>query len=242
MKKINILIIEDNIELTKILKNKIDIKYIANDGKKALEILKDNLNNIDIIILDLILPKKDGIYILKYLKDNNIDIPLILTTSFGNDLMLNKISKYNINYVLLKPYKLEELKKTIEYVYIEDKNINYIPISNNIIKILHELGIPSNIKGYQYLKEGITLSLNNLNLLNKVTKNLYPSIAFKNNTTTASVESAIRHAIEIGWGRGDWNLMDELFGHSIDIEKSKPTNAGFISTVVEYLKLYYKKP
>ena len=111
----------------------------------------------------------------------------------------------------------------------------------SITKILHDLGVPSHIKGYQYIKEGIMLIYENPRMIGGITKELYPEIANKYNTTVSRVERAIRHAIEVSWNRGDWDLMDEIFGHSVDVDKAKPTNSEFIVTVADKLRLEYKK-
>ena len=125
----------------------------------------------------------------------------------------------------------------------ENKNINlfHSGLQMSITKILHDLGVPSHIKGYQYIKEGIMLIYENPRMIGGITKELYPEIANKYNTTVSRVERAIRHAIEVSWNRGDWDLMDEIFGHSVDVDKAKPTNSEFIVTVADKLRLEYKK-
>ena len=121
------------------------------------------------------------------------------------------------------------------------KSINLI--SNNlqisISKMLHELGMPSHIKGYQYIREAISMVYDNPEIVGGITKELYPTLAGKFDTTVSRVERAIRHAIEVSWNRGDWDLMEEIFGHSVDIDKAKPTNSEFIVTVADKLRLEY---
>ena len=107
----------------------------------------------------------------------------------------------------------------------------------SVTKILHELGMPSHIKGYQYIREGIIMIYNNPDIIGGITKELYPDVATKYDTTVSRVERAIRHAIEVSWNRGNWDLMEEVFGHSIDIDKAKPTNSEFIVTVADKLRL-----
>ena len=123
----------------------------------------------------------------------------------------------------------------------KSKSINLI--SNNlqisISKMLHELGMPSHIKGYQYIREAISMVYDNPEIVGGITKELYPTLAGKFDTTVSRVERAIRHAIEVSWNRGDWDLMEEIFGHSVDIDKAKPTNSEFIVTVADKLRLEY---
>ena len=109
----------------------------------------------------------------------------------------------------------------------------------SITKILHELGVPSHIKGYQYIREGIYIIYENPEVIGGITKELYPDIATKFETTVSRVERAIRHAIEVSWNRGNWDLMEEIFGHSVDIDKAKPTNSEFIVTVADKLRLEF---
>ena len=111
----------------------------------------------------------------------------------------------------------------------------------SITNVLHELGVPSHIKGYQYIREGISIIYDKPAVIGGITKELYPAIADKFGTTTSRVERAIRHAIEVSWNRGDWDLMEEIFGHSVDIDKAKPTNSEFIVTIADKLRLENRK-
>ena len=125
----------------------------------------------------------------------------------------------------------------------EGKNIDlhYNNLQISITKILHELGIPSHIKGYQYIREGISIIYERPETIGGITKELYPELATKFSTTVSRVERAIRHAIEVSWNRGNWNLMEEIFGHSVDIDKAKPTNSEFIVTIADKLRLEFHK-
>ena len=125
----------------------------------------------------------------------------------------------------------------------EDKNIDFKhdDLQMSITKILHELGIPSHIKGYQYIREGISIIYERPETIGGITKELYPELANKFDTTVSRVERAIRHAIEVSWNRGNWNLMEEIFGHSVDIDKAKPTNSEFIVTIADKLRLEFHR-
>ena len=219
----------------------------AYSGEEGINLIENKINDYDVIILDLIMPNKDGIYVLEQMKRKNIYKPVIISTSYNSDEMIRRVSEYGVHYFLLKPYELSDLEgRIMESVNKEDKESKNINIYHNnlqisVTKILHELGVPSHIKGYQYIREGIMLIYNNPDMIGGITKELYPEIASKYDTTVSRVERAIRHAIEVSWNRGDWDLMEEIFGHSVDIDKAKPTNSEFIVTVADKLRLEYRK-
>ena len=125
----------------------------------------------------------------------------------------------------------------------DNKSVNLVRnnLQISITKMLHELGMPSHIKGYQYIREGICMIYDNPEMIGGITKELYPDLATKFDTTVSRVERAIRHAIEVSWNRGNWDLMEEVFGHSVDIDKAKPTNSEFIVTIADKLRLEYMK-
>lgn len=253
MEKIRVLMIDDNVELVSMIKEyfnnhaSIQVVLEATDGEEGISLAKREQENYDVIILDLIMPKKDGLSFLEDMKKQNIDKKVIVLTSYNAQDMIRKISELGVNYFILKPFELSELEKRIEDCR---ENNNYsnttIDIYHNnlqisITKILHELGIPSHIKGYQYIREGISILYERPEVIGGITKELYPDIASKFDTTVSRVERAIRHAIEVSWNRGDWDLMEEIFGHSVDIDKAKPTNSEFIVTVADKLRLEFQK-
>ena len=146
---------------------------------------------------------------------------------------------------MLKPFELTDLEeKILEYskndVYSKKTiDLYYSDLQVSITKLLHELGVPSHIKGYTFIREGINLIYNDPSLSSAITKELYPIIAKKYETTSSRVERAIRHAIEVSWNRANWELMDEIFGYSVDIDKAKATNSEFIVTLADKLRLDY---
>ena len=253
MEKTRLLIIDDNKNLVDMIEEFfLDHKFInvslkAYSGEEGIKLIEDRINDYDAIILDLIMPNKDGIYVLEEMKRKNINKPVIISTSYNSDSMIRRVAEYGVQYFLLKPYELSDLENRIielsNMVEKENKNINiyHNNLQISVTKILHELGVPSHIKGYQYIREGILLLYNNPEMIGGITKELYPEIADKFNTTVSRVERAIRHAIEVSWNRGDWDLMEEIFGHSVDIDKAKPTNSEFIVTVADKLRLEYRK-
>lgn len=253
MEKTRLLVIDDNEALVDMIEEYfsshelINIAFKAYTGEEGINLIEKNLNDYDVIILDLIMPKKDGIYVLEEMKKRNIYKPVIISTSYNSDEMIRRVSEYGVHYFLLKPYELSDLENRIlEASNVHEKENKNINIYHNnlqisVTKILHELGVPSHIKGYQYIREGILLIYNNPEIIGGITKELYPEIANKYDTTVSRVERAIRHAIEVSWNRGDWELMEEIFGHSVDIDKAKPTNSEFIVTVADKLRLEYRR-
>lgn len=253
MKEIRVLMIDDNKSLVDMIEEyfseneKIKVVKKAYSGLEGIKVVDKNRDDYDVIILDLIMPNKNGIYVLDEMKKRGISKPVIISTSYNQDEMIRKVSEYGVRYFLLKPYDLTDLESRIlelsNFELKENKNINlfHSGLQMSITKILHDLGVPSHIKGYQYIKEGIMLIYENPSMIGGITKELYPEIANKYNTTVSRVERAIRHAIEVSWNRGDWDLMDEIFGHSVDVDKAKPTNSEFIVTVADKLRLEYKK-
>ncbi len=251
MNNIKVLMIDDNIELVNMVKEyfsdhaAIDISLEAHDGLEGMRLIKENQSDYDVVILDLIMPKKDGISILEEMNELDINKSVIVLTSYNAEDMIRKVSMLGINYFILKPFELNDLEKRIiscvDNNDYQNRNIdvyrNSLEIS--ITKILHELGVPSHIKGYQYIREGIIMIYNNPEVIGGITKELYPDIASKFATTSSRVERAIRHAIEVSWNRGNWDLMEEIFGHSVDIDKAKPTNSEFIVTVADKLRLEF---
>ena len=250
MSKIRVLMIDDNVSLIEMVKeyfsdhSKIEVTLCSNDGMDGLNKIL-NESNYDIVLLDLIMPNKDGLYVLEELKKRGIEKNIIVETSYNEPKVIRRVSEYGVNYYILKPFDLTDLEDKIMDVFntTSSKSINlyHSNLQISITKMLHELGMPSHIKGYQYIREGITMIYNDPNIIGGITKELYPELATKFDTTVSRVERAIRHAIEVSWNRGNWDYMEELFGHSVDIDKAKPTNSEFIVTVADKLRLEFAK-
>lgn len=251
MNKLRVLMVDDNVQLVDMVKEYfsshavIDISYVANNGIEGVKLIKENLGNYDLILLDLIMPKKDGISVLEDIKNIENLPKVIVLTSYNTQEVIRKVASLNVNYFMLKPFELPELeKKILECTNTISTKSRTIDLYHNnlqiaITKVLHELGVPSHIKGYSYIREGITEILFHPDISTGITKELYPKIADNFNTTVSRVERSIRHAIEISWNRGNWDYMQEIFGYSVDIDRSKPTNSEFIITVADKLRLDY---
>lgn len=217
----------------------IDVVKTFNDGYLADKYINNNINSFDVVIMDLLLPNKDGLNIIKGIRDKSVDKGIIVLTGYNTLDMVKQISMLNVNYFILKPYDIKDLEYHI--LNLDNNRISLFDcdkeLQSNISNLLHSLGVPSHIKGYEYIREGIGLLYNKPSILGAITKEMYPEIAVKYNTTSSRVERAIRHAIEISWSRGDYDLMEDLFGNSVDVDRSKPTNSEFIATLADKLRL-----
>lgn len=252
MEKTKVLIIDDNESLVEMVKeyfknnDSINIVLSANDGEEGIKKIVDNQDKYDVILLDLLMPKKDGLYVLEQMKLLEINKPVIVATSYNSVDAINEVASYGVNYFILKPFDLPDLEKRIisfKGTNTKGRTIDLMQTNLNttITRMLHDLGIPSHIKGYNYIREGISLVYENPSMIGGITKELYPALASRFDTTVSRIERAIRHAIEVSWNRGDLDYMEELFGHSVDIDRAKPTNSEFIVTLADKLRIEHYK-
>ena len=246
--KINALVVDDSMEFTSSVEKyfkdnvSIDIVNVISDGSEVINYLQNSNESIDIILLDLILPGKDGLEILEDLKERKINKPVIVLSSYQKDYAVRMTKDYRVDYFMIKPVNLPTLEKRIKSIASAEKS----PIKELIIteenelevtELLHYLGVPSQLKGYAYLREGILMLYKSAGVTSGITKQIYPAIANLYNTTPSRVERAIRHAIEISWNRADYEMMNKIFGHSIDYDRAKPTNSEFMMTLSDALRL-----
>ncbi len=267
--KMTILIADDNQEFSQTLANYIheqedmEVIGIAKDGEEAIDMLSNV--NPDILLLDVIMPHLDGIGVLEkitMIKTNKRPICIMLS-AVGQDKITQKAINLGAEYYVVKPFDIELLIKRIRELknFQPGQNLNnfigkeikqqYVEIPNNgekseenlealVTNIIHEVGVPAHIKGYQYLREAIIMVVNDIDVINQITKSLYPKIAYKFSTTPSRVERAIRHAIEVAWGRGDQKTVENIFGYTISAAKGKPTNSEFIAMIADKLRLELK--
>lgn len=243
-----LLVVDSNIQngeaVWKYFKNSssIEVVNVVSSKEEAVRYLRE----VDVIVVDLLLNGLDSMMIFSSIKEQCLNKKVIATSEFVTNDMINSLNEYNINYFIKKPYTPESLERVINSLYIANDTVKKMEIVSSdesdeaVIKVtnmLHSLGIPSHIKGYNYIRDGILKILNNSHLVGSITKELYPEIAGSYNTTASRVERAIRHAIEVSWVRGDYHKMEELFGNSVDVDRSKPTNAEFIVTLADRLKI-----
>jgi two-component system response regulator (stage 0 sporulation protein A) len=264
--KISVLIADDNKEFCSILNdyllNQKDIVVtgIAKDGREALELIQQK--QPDLVVLDIIMPHLDGLGVLEKLNGMDLDkMPrVIVLSAVGQDKITQQAITLGADYYVVKPFDMDIFTKRIREMFstqdVETKRRSVstqvvqreaaatsrgpIDLETEITSIIHEIGVPAHIKGYMYLREAITMVVNDMELLSAVTKELYPSIAKKYNTTASRVERAIRHAIEVAWGRGQVDAINKLFGYTVHNEKGKPTNSEFIAIIADKLRLKNK--
>lgn len=246
MNKIRVFIVDDSSDAVSDVKKyfsdcgDIEVVLSANDGVEAVKIIEERAHDFDVLIMDLIIPKLDGLSVLETIRKKGINIKSIVTTNINSTLVINKCMDEGVNYFMLKPYDMASLYLRVREVYktgskelfLDDKSLN-----GAITDMLHSLGIPSHIKGYSYIRDSISLMYKNPSMIGAITKELYPEVASMYDTTSSRVERAIRHAIEVSWSRGDYDLMESLFGHSVDYDRAKPTNSEFIATLADRLRL-----
>ena len=249
-KIINVVAIDDNdavlSSVRKYFKGNEVIKVVGcfNNGKEALQYLVNNQTDYDVILMDILMPQIDGLKMLEELNKRKINKKIVILSSFKDDYTIKKAQKLNASYYMLKPIDMKILEERIFDLFVESDEIKYADnysVEVEVSSLLHDLGIPSHVRGYKYIREGIMLLYTSREVVNLVTKDIYPEIANRFKTTSSRVERAIRHAIEISWIRGDLKVMEDIFGNSIDFERSKPTNSEFLTTIADRLKLHQKE-
>ena len=205
----------------------------------------------DIVILEMLLPKIDGIGVLKAVQGKKIEKrPIFLVlSSLSQDVMIREAISLGAYCFMLKPFDFSILTERIRRIINKERAVHVVernrPINDEnlekeITNIMHDIGVPAHIRGHQYLREAIVLSVHNQELLGAVTKNLYPSVADTYKTTPSRVERAIRHAIEVAWSRGRLDTLQNVFGYTINVTKGKPTNSEFIAMIADKMKLEMK--
>ncbi len=226
----------------------------AKNGEEMCQIIKDK--QPDVVLLDLIMPKMDGLTVMEQVsQDKNVSKRpyFIVITAVGQERITEDAFNKGANYYIMKPFNNEMLLNRIKSVRkmfrnnekkSEDKKSENAArgenLENRVTNMLHEIGIPAHIKGYHYLRDAIIMAVEDMDVLNAITKILYPTVAKKYQTTSSRVERAIRHAIEVAWSRGKLDTLDELFGYTVSTGKGKPTNSEFIALIADTIQLEYK--
>lgn len=202
----------------------------------------------DVVFMDAFMTRLDAIGVMRVIKKEKIKQPLfIVFSSFHSTVLEREIMNSGADYFMLKPYDIEQLCENIS-VLLKNGNdtpltplkIDAFGIELKVTQILHEIGVPAHIKGYHYLRDSIMMSVEKPEIINAVTKQLYPSVAKKYQTTSSRVERAIRHAIEVAWDRGDVDVLNSYFGYTIHNDRGKPTNSEFIAMISDKLRLQIK--
>lgn len=264
--KITVLISDDNQEFARTLANYLEkqddmeVIGIAKDGMEAVDMIANTMP--DIAILDVIMPHLDGIGVLEKINMMKSDRrPIcIMLSAVGQDKITQKAIELGAEYYVVKPFDIELLIQRIREMknYRPSQNNNfiarevkqkYIEVQDKkaeenlealVTNVIHEVGVPAHIKGYQYLREAIMMVVNDIEVINQITKSLYPKIASRYSTTPSRVERAIRHAIEVAWSRGQTDVVESIFGYTVSASKGKPTNSEFIAMIADKLRLELK--
>lgn len=263
MEKLDVVIVEDNERILQLLDDilstdeEIQVVGKAKNGEEGINVITKE--QPDVVLIDIIMPKFDGLAVMDNINKNNnmkkkpafivlsavgretitndafeLGACYYIMKPFDNDMVLNRVKhvRDNIKKKPHEPRKLDAFENTHKYI---EKNLE-----TDVTDMIHELGVPAHIKGYHFLRDAIIMVVNDMEILNSVTKVLYPRIAAKNGTTPSRVERAIRHAIEVAWSRGKMDTIDELFGYTINNGKGKPTNSEFIALISDKIRLEYK--
>ena len=226
-----------------------NVSFSKKDGLDLVNKIEEKFP--EAVIMDLFMPNIDAIGVINTLKEKNLELPIfIVLSNFDNPILEKEVMSAGASYFALKPFDPKTLSDRILSMISNSSSVNEsisdfsytkdINIECKITDILHQIGVPAHIKGYHYLRESIMMAVNNPDIINAVTKQLYPSVAKNFNTTSSRVERAIRHAIEVAWDRGDVEILNSYFGYTIHNSRGKPTNSEFIAMISDRLRLQIK--
>lgn len=268
MTELNVAIAEDNPKtlnmLGEMLEREEGIQIVgkAENGDDAYDMIIKT--RPDVVLMDVIMPRMDGISVMEKVRDEGgLEKPpaFIILTAAGSENVTEEAFRMGANYYIMKPFKkeivLDKIRRVagfgsktsgvnlagVRKVKPYENKLEYMEqnLENDVTQMLHEIGIPAHIKGYQYLRDAISISVSDQDMLTSVTKVLYPSIAKNHQTTPSRVERAIRHAIEVAWSRGKMDTINEIFGYTVSNGKGKPTNSEFIALISDKIRLDYKR-
>jgi two-component system response regulator (stage 0 sporulation protein A) len=261
METLKCAIADDNERMLKLLgaivsgEDEFEVVGMARDGEQIYHIIKEK--NPDVVLMDVVMPKLDGLAVLKKVSEDASITKrpaFVMISAIGQEKITEEAFDYGADYFIMKPFDNEMVLSRIRHVRDakterDKKKINAYEKSEEqgggnleqiVTDMIHEVGVPAHIKGYQYLREAIIMSVNDMDMLNSITKVLYPTIAKRFDTTSSRVERAIRHAIEVAWSRGKMDTIDELFGYTVSHGKGKPTNSEFIALITDKIRLQMK--
>ncbi|MBE6806833.1 MAG: sporulation transcription factor Spo0A [Ruminococcaceae bacterium] len=249
-RKINVLLADNSdyfaIPCANVMKaHGLDVTLTEKDGKAVLEAISDNPP--DVLLMDLFLPRLDALGVLEGMKQLELPVrPQVMVMSgFDNPALEREIMSAGADYYFLKPFDAGAMSQRILTLCGEHTEPpTGRPVSRNlemqVTEIIHQIGVPAHIKGYQYLRDAILMAIEDGEIINAVTKRLYPAVAKRHGTTSSRVERAIRHAIEVAWDRGDVDTLTAYFGYTIHNERGKPTNSEFIAMIADKFRLQLK--
>lgn len=261
-KKIKIVVADDNRNLCQMLQDflhsqdDLEVVGLAYNGVEAWDLIQSQ--EPDLVIIDLVMPSLDGLGVLERINSRaTANRPkVIMLTAFGQESLTHQAMVLGVDYFILKPFDLEILGKrirsltqstsaspaasvasTVSSVTTVGSSVN---LGAEVTNMMHQIGIPAHVKGYQYIRDAILMVVEDVSLLGAVTKELYPAIAKKYDTAPSRVERGIRHAIELAWERGHTETLKRIFGYSMNIERQKPTNSEFVALLADKLRVMSK--
>lgn len=256
--EIDVLLADDNMDFCNVVGNYINsqdglkVVGMAHNGKDAFEQILEKKPKV--VILDGIMPELDGLGVLEKINNSNLfpkKPAVIMLSAMTEQKITQEAIDLGAVYYMAKPFSMDGLIKRIHMVsksegngkseIITNKPQNSYNLEARVTEILHEIGVPAHIRGYHYMREAIMMAVDDIEVLNYITKELYPSIAKISNTTPSRVERAIRHAIEVAWSRGKLDAKNDLFSYTINMNKGKPTNSEFIALIADRLRLELKQ-
>lgn len=261
MERLSVAIADDNERMLEILSDIVDsdkdlnLVGKATNGEDVYQIIKEK--EPDVVLLDLIMPKLDGISLMEIVNSDQSMKKrpnFIVISGISQERITEDAFEKGAAYYILKPFnneviiqRIKNLRKKNEGTYYyqvgkrtEENEVPQEDLETCVTNMIHEIGIPAHIKGYHYLRDAILMAIDDMDVLNAITKVLYPTVAKKNQTTSSRVERAIRHAIEVAWSRGKIDTLEELFSYTVSNGKGKPTNSEFIALVADTIRLKYK--
>ena len=262
MSKLNVGIADDNELMVHLLSDivardeELQVVGTACNGEEAYKMIKTK--EPDVVLLDIVMPKLDGLGVIdKVKKDKTLKkFPtFIMISAIGQERVTEDAFKLGADYYIMKPFDRDMIVNRIKMVRHHENRKSFHmrrinpgenpeqlqkSLESRVTDIIHEIGVPAHIKGYHYLRDAIMMAVEDMDVLNAITKILYPTVAKKYQTTSSRVERAIRHAIEVAWSRGKLDTLDELFGYTVSNGKGKPTNSEFIALIADTIQLEYK--
>jgi two-component system response regulator (stage 0 sporulation protein A) len=261
MSKLNVAIADDNERMLRLLgeivssDEELQVVGTAKDGEEAYKMIRDK--EPDVVLLDIVMPKLDGLGVLEKVNNDSTikkQPSFVMISAIGQEQITEAAFSRGADYFIMKPFDNEMVLSRIKNIrnmktasdakiataYEKVGSSAEKTLETQVTSIIHEVGVPAHIKGYQYLREAIIMSVNDMDMLNSITKVLYPGIAKRYDTTPSRVERAIRHAIEVAWSRGKMDTIDEMFGYTISNGKGKPTNSEFIALITDRIRLQMK--
>ena len=258
MSKLTVAIADDNERMLRLLgeivtkDENLQMVGTAKDGEEAYELIKDK--QPDVVLLDIVMPKLDGLGVMDMV---NRDVSIrkhpsfVMISAIGQEQIMEAAFARGASYYIMKPFSNEMVLSRIKSL----QNTHKVPeeklvsayekpaqsrlktVEEAVTEMIHDVGVPAHIKGYQYLRDAIMMSVSDMDMLNSITKILYPEVAKKYQTTPSRVERAIRHAIEVAWSRGRVETIEEMFGYTISVGKGKPTNSEFIALITDKIRM-----